>query len=148
MTSEISAKATPAQTAAGRAPVTAVTAVALSVANMIGIGVFTSLGFQVSNLPSGFALITLWVVGGIIALCGGLSYAELATAFPRSGGEYNLLSRIYHEAVGFLAGWLSATVGFSALGSRPVSRSLIRRRWSSTASRSVFALRRGRLRPG
>jgi APA family basic amino acid/polyamine antiporter len=100
--------------AARAAPVTLATAIALAVANMIGIGVFTSLGFQVQELPSGFALIMLWVVGGVIALCGGLSYAELATAFPRSGGEYNLLSRIYHRAVGFLAGWLSATVGFSA----------------------------------
>jgi APA family basic amino acid/polyamine antiporter len=96
------------------APVTPVTATALAVANMIGIGVFTSLGFQVENLPSGFALLMLWVVGGVIALCGALSYAELATAFPRSGGEYNLLSQIYHRAVGFLAGWISATVGFAA----------------------------------
>ena len=114
MTTERSAKAAPACTGTDPAPITATTAIALAVANMIGIGVFTSLGFQVRGLPSGFALIMLWVVGGIVALCGGLSYAELTAAFPRSGGEYNLLSRIYHEAVGFLAGWLSATVGFSA----------------------------------
>jgi APA family basic amino acid/polyamine antiporter len=95
-------------------PVAPATATALAVANMVGIGVFTSLGFQVRDLPSGFTLLALWVVGGIIALCGGLSYAELAAAFPRSGGEYNLLSQIYHRSVGFLAGWLSATVGFSA----------------------------------
>ena len=81
---------------------------------MIGIGVFTSLGFQVKDLPSGFTLLMLWVVGGVVALCGALSYAELATAFPRSGGEYNFLSRIYHRAVGFIAGWVSATVGFTA----------------------------------
>jgi APA family basic amino acid/polyamine antiporter len=81
---------------------------------MIGIGVFTSLGFQVRDLPSGFVLLALWALGGLVALCGALSYAELATAFPRSGGEYHLLSRIYHRAVGFMAGWLSATVGFSA----------------------------------
>ena len=56
----------------------------------------------------------LWLVGGIMALCGALSYAELAAAFPRSGGEYNFLSRIYHQAVGFMAGWVSATVGFAA----------------------------------
>ena len=98
----------------GTAPVTATTATALAVANMVGIGVFTSLGFQVKDLPSGFPLLMLWVVGGVIALCGALSYAELATAFPRSGGEYNFLSRIYHRSVGFLAGWVSATVGFSA----------------------------------
>ena len=103
-----------AEGAAVVAPVTPVTATALAVANMIGIGVFTSLGFQVKDLPSGFALLMLWVVGGVIALCGALSYAELATAFPRSGGEYNFLSRIYHRAVGFLAGWVSATVGFAA----------------------------------
>jgi APA family basic amino acid/polyamine antiporter len=96
------------------ARVSATTAVALAVANMVGIGVFTSLGFQVKDLPSGFPLLMLWVVGGIIALCGALSYAELATAFPRSGGEYNFLSRIYHRSIGFLAGWVSATVGFSA----------------------------------
>jgi APA family basic amino acid/polyamine antiporter len=114
MTTASSGNAAPASQRAPAAPVTPATAVALAVANMIGIGVFTSLGFQVKELPSGFALLMLWVVGGIIALCGGLSYAELATAFPRSGGEYNLLSRIYHRAVGFLAGWLSATVGFSA----------------------------------
>jgi basic amino acid/polyamine antiporter, APA family len=108
-----SGKTAPARDSAA-APVTSVTAIALAVANMIGIGVFTSLGFQVKALPSGFALLMLWVVGGVIALCGALSYAELATAFPRSGGEYNFLSRIYHRSVGFLAGWISATVGFAA----------------------------------
>ena len=90
------------------------TAAALAVADMIGIGIFTSLGFQVKDIPPGFALLALWIVGGIVALCGALSYAELATAFPRSGGEYNFLSRIYGRAVGFLAGWISATVGFAA----------------------------------
>jgi APA family basic amino acid/polyamine antiporter len=94
--------------------VTFTTATAIAVADMIGIGVFTSLGFQVKDIPSGFALLMLWVIGGTVAMCGALSYAELATAFPRSGGEYNFLSRTYHRAVGFLAGWVSATVGFAA----------------------------------
>ena len=76
--------------------------------------VFTSLGFQVKDLPSGFTLLLLWLVGGGVALCGAVSYAELAAMFPRSSGEYNYLTRTYHPAVGFLAGWLSATVGFSA----------------------------------
>lgn len=94
--------------------VTLTTATALAVADMIGIGVFTSLGFQVIGLPSGFAVMALWIVGGLVAMCGALSYAELATAFPRSGGEYNYLSQIYNRAVGFLAGWVSSTVGFAA----------------------------------
>ena len=94
--------------------ITAFTATAIAVADMVGIGVFTSLGFQVFTIQSGFSLLMLWVVGGIVALCGALCYGELAAAMPRSGGEYNFLSRIYHPAVGFMAGWLSATVGFAA----------------------------------
>ncbi|SHI29166.1 amino acid/polyamine/organocation transporter, APC superfamily [Hymenobacter daecheongensis DSM 21074] len=87
---------------------------AIVVANMVGTGVFTSLGFQVLGIQSGFALLMLWVVGGLIALCGALCYGELAAAMPRSGGEYHYLSQIYHPAVGFLSGWVSATVGFAA----------------------------------
>jgi APA family basic amino acid/polyamine antiporter len=94
--------------------VSGVTALALAAADMIGTGVFTSLGFQVRDIPSGFSLLMLWVVGGIVALCGALSYAELAAAFPRSGGEYNFLSRSFHASTGFMAGWISATVGFAA----------------------------------
>lgn len=84
------------------------------IANMIGTGVFTSLGFQLMTLDSGFALIMLWVVGGIVAICGALSYAELGAALPRSGGEYNFLGKIYHPGAGFVSGWISSTVGFSA----------------------------------
>jgi len=81
---------------------------------MVGTGIFTSLGFQVGGLPSGFAIMALWAAGGICALCGALAYAELGAALPRSGGEYHFLREIYHPAVGFLAGWISATVGFAA----------------------------------
>lgn len=90
------------------------TATSLVIANMIGTGVFTSLGFQAMNIQSVLALILLWVVGGIIALCGALSYGELGAAMPRSGGEYHYLSKIYHPIIGFLSGWVSATVGFAA----------------------------------
>jgi APA family basic amino acid/polyamine antiporter len=94
--------------------VSTATATAIAVADMVGIGVFTSLGFQLLSIQSGFAIIMLWLVGGAAALAGALSYAELAVAFPRSGGEYNFLSRIFHPALGFMAGWVSATVGFAA----------------------------------
>ena len=96
------------------AGISAATATALVIANMIGVGVFTSLGFQVGGMPSGFSIVALWAVGGVAALCGALSYAELAAALPRSGGEYHFLSEIYHPSVGFLAGWVSASVGFAA----------------------------------
>ena len=94
--------------------ISAVTATAIVVADMIGVGVFTSLGFQVKDITSGFALLLLWIVGGIVALCGASAYSELAGMFPRSSGEYNYLARSYHPAIGFLAGFLSATVGFAA----------------------------------
>ncbi|QHT71598.1 amino acid permease [Rhodocytophaga rosea] len=90
------------------------TAASIAIANMVGTGVFTSLGYQVVDIQSVFALIMLWIVGGIIALCGALSYGELGTALPRSGGEYHLLTAIYHPAMGFLSGWVSATAGFVA----------------------------------
>src|SRR5213592_2447054 len=91
-----------------------VTACSIVIANIIGTGIFTSLGFQVADIQSGFALLMLWVVGGIAALCGALCYGELSAALPRSGGEYHFLSEIYHPAVGFMAGFISATVGFGA----------------------------------
>jgi len=91
-----------------------VTATAVVVANMVGTGVFTSLGFQITDIHSGFVLMMLWGIGGLCALCGAMSYGELASALPRSGGEYNFLSAVFHPAVGFVAGWTSATAGFAA----------------------------------
>ena len=90
------------------------TAIAVVVANMVGTGVFTSLGFQLEDLNSGFALLMLWVVGGVTAVCGALTYAELGSTIRRSGGEYAFLSHIYHPAAGFVSGWISATIGFAA----------------------------------
>lgn len=90
------------------------TAVSIVIANMIGTGVFTSLGFQVLGLSSGFSILMLWVIGGVLALCGALTYGEIGSAFPESGGEYNYLSKLYHPALGFLSGWVSVSVGFAA----------------------------------
>ena len=90
------------------------TAIAVVIANMVGTGVFTSLGFQLLDIKSVFALLFLWFVGGITALSGALTYAELASTLPRSGGEYNFIGRIYHPSLGFVSGWISATVGFAA----------------------------------
>lgn len=110
------------------------TAVSVIMANMIGTGVFTSLGFQLMGIESGFALIALWVIGGLVALCGALSYAELGAALPRSGGEYHFLSEVFHPSLGFVSGWVSATVGFAA----PVA--LAAMTFSAYTSSSVPAL--------
>jgi APA family basic amino acid/polyamine antiporter len=90
------------------------TALSVVIANMIGTGVFTSLGFQIAGIHDYATLVFLWILGGIISLCGAFAYAELGAAMPQSGGEYNYLSKIYHPSVGFLSGWVSATIGFAA----------------------------------
>src|SRR5580692_13059871 len=104
----------PVGLAGGGSTVSVLVASAIVVADMVGVGVFTSLGFQVKDIPSGFSILALWTIGGLVALCGVFSYGELGAMFPRSSGEYNFLSRAFHPAFGFLAGWVSATVGFAA----------------------------------
>jgi APA family basic amino acid/polyamine antiporter len=86
----------------------------LVVANMIGTGVFTTLGFQLENIQNSWSVLALWSLGGLISLFGAFSYAELGTHLPRSGGEYHFLSKLYHPFLGYLSGWVSLTVGFAA----------------------------------
>ena len=90
------------------------TGASLVIANMIGTGVFTSLGFQLVHQSNTWSILLLWVLGAVMALCGALSYAELGTHLVRSGGEYHYLSELYHPLVGFLSGWVSMTIGFAA----------------------------------
>lgn len=84
------------------------------IANMIGAGIFTTSGLLMAGLNNALLMLSLWVIGGIIALCGALSYGELGAAMPGSGGEYHFLSKLYHPLFGFLSGWVSFVVGFSA----------------------------------
>ena len=84
------------------------------VANMIGAGIFTTSGLLMAGLNNPALMLVLWVVGGVIALCGALSYGELGAAMPGAGGEYLFLSKLYHPIFGFLSGWVSFIVGFSA----------------------------------
>ena len=112
--SETGSAALTGRVPAGGSSVSVLVATAIVVADMVGVGVFTSLGFQVKDIPSGFSILLLWVVGGVVALCGVFAYSELGAMFPRSSGEYNFLTRAYHPAFGFVAGWVSATIGFAA----------------------------------
>ncbi len=91
------------------------------VANMIGAGIFITSGLLLEDLGNPLLLIMLWIVGGIIALCGALCYSELGAAIPQAGGEYTYLSRLFNPFLGFLSGWVSFFVGFSA----PVAASAI-----------------------
>jgi APA family basic amino acid/polyamine antiporter len=84
------------------------------IANMIGAGIFTTSGLLMADLNNPLLMMALWMVGGIIALCGALAYGELGAAMPQAGGEYIFLSKLYHPLFGFLSGWVSFIVGFSA----------------------------------
>jgi len=122
------------------------TATALIIATMVGVGIFTLLGKQLAVTDSIPIIMGLWVIGGIAALCGALSYAELGASMPRSGGEYTFLGRAYHPAAGFISGWLSATIGYAAPSaaialafskysstSLPIELSAIHQKWLACA---------------
>ena len=87
--------------------------IGLVIANMVGAGVFLSTGFMAQSLTPGQILLA-WVIGGVLALCGAKAYAEVARLVPEGGGEYRYLSSLMHPALGYLAGWASLLVGFSA----------------------------------
>ena len=95
-------------------PVTLFSATLLVIANMVGTGVFTTLGLQLIGIDSLPSVLFLWVVGGVSAFCGALAYGELGAMMPRSGGEYAYLSNIYHPAAGFISGCASVVAGFGA----------------------------------
>ena len=91
------------------------------VANVIGAGIFTTTGYLMGYLGNAWLMLILWVVGGLIALCGALSYGELGANYPEAGGDYTFITKLFHPLPGFLSGWLSLIVGFSA----PIAASAI-----------------------
>jgi APA family basic amino acid/polyamine antiporter len=95
-------------------PLTLPHALALVVSSMVGTGVFTTTGLMLGELSSGWAVLAVWAVAGLLALAGAAVYAELGAMMPRAGGEYVYLTRAFHPAVGFLSGWISLVVGFAA----------------------------------
>jgi APA family basic amino acid/polyamine antiporter len=84
------------------------------IANMVGAGIFTTSGLLLAELGDPVLLIALWLAGGVLALCGALCYGELGAAIPKAGGEYVYLAELFHPFLGFLTGWVSFFVGFSA----------------------------------
>ncbi len=89
------------------------TAASVVVANVIGSGIFTTSGFLARDLAHPGALLLVWVVGGVLALAGAVSYSELGASMPEAGGEYVYLREAYGPLVGFLSGWISFFIGFS-----------------------------------
>ena len=97
----------------GRRRLGGATLAAIVAANMIGAGVFTSSGFALADLGSPGRVLAAWLLGGVVAVLGALSYGALASRISESGGEYVFLSRTLHPSIGFLAGWVSIWAGFT-----------------------------------
>jgi APA family basic amino acid/polyamine antiporter len=89
-------------------------ATCLVIANVIGAGIFTTPGFLARDLGSPFAVLSIWLIGAMLALAGALSYSELGAAFPEAGGEYVYLREAFGSLWGYLSGWTSFFAGFSA----------------------------------
>jgi basic amino acid/polyamine antiporter, APA family len=87
--------------------------IGMVVANMIGAGVFLSTGYMAQDLNPKQILFA-WAVGMLLALSGAKAYAGIARLVPHSGGEYRFLSTLVHPALGYMAGWASLLLGFSA----------------------------------
>jgi basic amino acid/polyamine antiporter, APA family len=122
-------------------PLGLTSAIALVVASMVGTGVFTTSGFLLGDLGSPWRVLTAWLVGGILAALGALSYGALARHIPESGGEYTFLSQTLHPAAGFLAGWVSLLVGFSApLAAAAVGFGEYTQPWTGLAPRVTATL--------
>jgi amino acid transporter len=96
-----------------RHPLGVVTLVCIVIANMVGAGVFTTSGYSLTALGSPSLVLLAWFIASVVAICGAVSYGELARRMPQSGGEYLFLSQKVSPFVGFLSGWVSLTAGFS-----------------------------------
>ena len=79
----------------------------LVVGGIIGAGIFVNSYLVAQRLPSPGPILWIWIAGGAIALAGALAFAELASLYPKAGGEYAYLREAYHPLVGFLFGWAS-----------------------------------------
>jgi basic amino acid/polyamine antiporter, APA family len=100
--------------AAARPKIGWFTASCVLVSNMIGGGIFTTTGFMARDLGDPILIVSLWLIGGLLAMAAAMSYSELPAALPRAGGDYIYLRQAYGPFVGFLSGWTSFTVGFGA----------------------------------
>ncbi len=89
------------------------TATFVVIAGMVGAGILTTSGYTVAAVGSNQWMLFLWVLGGVMAVCGALTLAELSAALPRTGGEYVFLHATYGPLPAFLSGWVSFLIGFA-----------------------------------
>lgn len=115
---------------------------ALVIGNMLGAGVFTTSGFAMGDLGSPILVLLAWLAGGLLALCGAISYGALSKLMPVSGGEYLFLSRAIHPLAGFVAGWVSLLAGFTgaiALSAIALETYLVPADWKQILPENIVA---------
>ena len=83
------------------------------IGSVIGSGIFLTTGVMASSIPSASLLLLAWAAGGLFSITGGLTYAEMGTMFPRSGGVYVFLREAYGQLPAFLYGWVALLVVMS-----------------------------------
>jgi len=88
-------------------------AVMLISGDMIGIGIFVTTGVIAETLPTPGGVLLVWFLGGLLALAGALSCAELSASLPYAGGDYIYIREAYGKLMGFMSGWSSFLVTFS-----------------------------------
>jgi APA family basic amino acid/polyamine antiporter len=88
-------------------------AILFVVGSVIGSGIFLTTGIMAAAIPSASLLLGAWVLGGVLAIAGGLTYAEMGAMFPRSGGVYVFLKEAYGPLPAFLYGWAALFVVIS-----------------------------------
>lgn len=84
------------------------------VGSMIGAGILTTSGYTLRQTGNPTTLLALWVIGGVLAVCGALAVAELATTLPRSGGDYVYVREAFGRGAGIVSGWATFALGFAA----------------------------------
>jgi APA family basic amino acid/polyamine antiporter len=85
-------------------------AILFVVGSVVGSGIFLTTGVMAAVIPSTSLLLLAWVLGGVLGLAGGLTYAEMGAMFPRSGGVYVFLKEAYGSLPAFLYGWAALLV--------------------------------------
>jgi APA family basic amino acid/polyamine antiporter len=90
------------------------TTIAIVIGGVIGSGIFMKPALMASELGSPLLLLSVWVVAGLVSLCGALSNCELATMFPETGGPFIFFKKIYGDGFAFLYGWAAFAVSNTA----------------------------------
>jgi APA family basic amino acid/polyamine antiporter len=90
------------------------TALFVVIASMVGSGILTTTGFILAEVPDPFWNLVLWVLGGILSLTGAFTLAEVATAYPQTGGDYIFVREAFGKRWSFTYGWATLLIGYAA----------------------------------